>query len=76
LDHQEKQIGQACNDLNQVYQKILAILQNQINAGDDGAKENKDYLGAELKKRNFMHAKRQSSSKTTQVIQATIGHLR
>ena len=43
--HQEKQIGQACNDLNQVYQKILAILQNQINAGDDGAKE-KDYLVA------------------------------
>jgi hypothetical protein len=29
----------------------------------------------ELKKRNFMHAKRQSSSETTNVIQARIGHL-
>ena len=29
----------------------------------------------ELKKRNFMHAKSKSSSETTHVIQATIGHL-
>jgi hypothetical protein len=30
----------------------------------------------ELKKRNFMHAKRQFSSETTHVIQDTIGYLR
>jgi RNA polymerase primary sigma factor len=30
----------------------------------------------ELKKRNFMHAKSKSSSETTRVIEATIGHLR
>ena len=34
------------------------------------------YFWEELKKRNFMHAKRQSSSETTHVIEATIGHLR
>jgi hypothetical protein len=30
----------------------------------------------ELKKRNFMHAKSKSSSETTHIIRATIGHLR
>jgi hypothetical protein len=32
--------------------------------------------GGEDTKRNFMHAKRQSSSETTHVVQATIGYLR
>ena len=35
----------------------------------------KDSRGEDTK-RNFMHAKRQSSSETTHVVQATIGHLR
>jgi uncharacterized protein YecT (DUF1311 family)/YHS domain-containing protein len=50
LDHQEKQIDRANNDLNRVYQKILAILQNQIDAGDGGDKETKDYLVAAERK--------------------------
>jgi len=33
-------------------------------------------IRGELKKRNFMHAKSKSSSETTHVIEATIGHLR
>ncbi|MEA3206044.1 MAG: hypothetical protein QOG92_1730 [Verrucomicrobiota bacterium] len=33
------------------------------------------FCGGEDTKRNFKHAKRQSSSETTRVVQATIGHL-
>jgi uncharacterized protein YecT (DUF1311 family) len=50
LNRQEKQIDGANNDLDRVYQKILAVLESRINAGDNVAKDVKDSLVAAERK--------------------------
>jgi uncharacterized protein YecT (DUF1311 family) len=41
---QEKQIAKANNDLDRVYQKILALLKSRLNAGEPTAKTVQDSL--------------------------------
>jgi uncharacterized protein YecT (DUF1311 family) len=44
LNGQEQQIAKANNDLDRVYQKILAVLKSRLNAGEPIAKTVKDSL--------------------------------